>query len=239
VKTVISVDGARPDIEGARRHGLRYVHVPVGYAGVSESAGRALARVACDAPGPIYVHCHHGVHRGPAAAAIIARAGAKCDAPAALRILEVAGTSKEYAGLWRDVGAFEPPAAGTPLPELSEVAEVDSFTAAMAAIDRCFDNLKLCAREGWRTPAGHPDIRPRHEALLLRQGFQEASRHLEDRDARFRGWIEESLEAARGLEEALARDELAKDALEAAGERFKRIGSLCSSCHREHRTGRR
>jgi len=34
VKTVISVDGAKPDIERARRYGMRYVHLPIGYAGV-------------------------------------------------------------------------------------------------------------------------------------------------------------------------------------------------------------
>src|ERR1019366_1028729 len=28
VKTVISVDGARPDLEDAHKHGIRYVHLP-------------------------------------------------------------------------------------------------------------------------------------------------------------------------------------------------------------------
>src|SRR5262245_48501413 len=31
VKTVVSVDGARPDVDAAHRNGLRYVHVPIGY----------------------------------------------------------------------------------------------------------------------------------------------------------------------------------------------------------------
>src|SRR5215203_3182916 len=30
VRTIISVDGARPDVETARRFGMRYVHLPVG-----------------------------------------------------------------------------------------------------------------------------------------------------------------------------------------------------------------
>src|SRR5262245_5214765 len=33
VKTIISVDGAKPDAEAAGRHGLRYVHLPFGYDG--------------------------------------------------------------------------------------------------------------------------------------------------------------------------------------------------------------
>src|SRR5689334_24070249 len=31
VKTLLTVDGSLPDAEGAARHGLRYVHVPVEY----------------------------------------------------------------------------------------------------------------------------------------------------------------------------------------------------------------
>src|SRR5688572_19279104 len=31
VKTVISVDGARPEIDVAKSHGMRYVHLPIGY----------------------------------------------------------------------------------------------------------------------------------------------------------------------------------------------------------------
>src|SRR4051812_22126541 len=34
VRTVLSVDGARPEVERARKHGLRYVHLPIGYDGV-------------------------------------------------------------------------------------------------------------------------------------------------------------------------------------------------------------
>ena len=32
--TVVSVDGARPDVETAAKYGLRYVHGPLGYEGV-------------------------------------------------------------------------------------------------------------------------------------------------------------------------------------------------------------
>src|SRR4051812_35836928 len=34
VKTVLSVDGAKPDVDLAHEHGLRYVHLPIGYGGV-------------------------------------------------------------------------------------------------------------------------------------------------------------------------------------------------------------
>src|SRR2546422_4056322 len=70
VKTIISVDGAKPDVETARRHGLRYVHLPIGYDNVAPQQGLAIAKAIDDLPGPIYVHCHHGRHRSAAAVAV-------------------------------------------------------------------------------------------------------------------------------------------------------------------------
>jgi len=69
VKTVISVDGAAPDLELAKKYGLRYVHLPHGYDGIPEPRVQELAKAVRDLEGPIYIHCHHGKHRSPAAAA--------------------------------------------------------------------------------------------------------------------------------------------------------------------------
>src|SRR5215211_6825349 len=44
VKTVITVDGATPDVKTAERFGLRYVHLPVGYDGVSRETAVRIAR---------------------------------------------------------------------------------------------------------------------------------------------------------------------------------------------------
>src|SRR4051794_39790224 len=52
IKTVLSVDGARPDVEAARRHGLRYVHLPFGYDGIPRDRVVALAKAAATLPGP-------------------------------------------------------------------------------------------------------------------------------------------------------------------------------------------
>ena len=45
MKTIISVDGAKPDLKSARKQGIRNVHIPIGYTGVPEHA--ALARAGC------------------------------------------------------------------------------------------------------------------------------------------------------------------------------------------------
>jgi protein tyrosine phosphatase (PTP) superfamily phosphohydrolase (DUF442 family) len=70
VLTVLSVDGVRPDIERAHKYGLRYVHLPIGYDGMPSQQALRVARAVRDLPGPVHVHCHHGKHRGPAAAAV-------------------------------------------------------------------------------------------------------------------------------------------------------------------------
>src|SRR5436189_6043349 len=44
VKTIISVDGAKPDVPLAEKYGLRYVHLPHGYGGVPDDRVKELAK---------------------------------------------------------------------------------------------------------------------------------------------------------------------------------------------------
>jgi protein tyrosine phosphatase (PTP) superfamily phosphohydrolase (DUF442 family) len=231
VKTVVSVDGAKPNVELARKHGLRYVHIPIGYDGVSKDAALSLARLVKEAEGPIYIHCHHGKHRGPAAAAVACIAAGEATGETAVEILNRSGTSKDYAGLWRDVQAFTPPASGAELPNLVETAQVGSSAAAMAQLDRGFDNLKLCRAASWQSPADHPDIVPAQEALLVREGLHEAGRHLADEyDQEFRAWLAEAESLASGLEQSL------RDGQPAAAEtQFAGLEQSCKRCHAKHR----
>lgn len=81
------------------------------------------------------------------------------------------------------------------MPKLVEVAEVGSLAAAMARIDRARDNLKLCEAAEWQTPAGHPDVTPLQEALLLREGFHETARQMtesNDYGEQFLKWIKKA-----------------------------------------------
>ena len=195
VQTIVSVDGATPKIDLAKKYGIRYVHIPFGYDAIPLAAQLSLTRAARDAKTPLYIHCHHGKHRGPAAAAIVCRAKEIVDLAGALKIMQNAGTSRDYKGLWRDVESYEVPSADTPLPELVEVAKVESLAAAMARIDRNFDNLKLCAAADWKTPADHPDLVAQQEALQLQESLYESSRRLAKKeqaaeyDATVREWL--------------------------------------------------
>jgi protein tyrosine phosphatase (PTP) superfamily phosphohydrolase (DUF442 family) len=233
VRTIVSVDGARPDVQAARRNGLRYVHIPIGYDGISAEAGKALARAARQCQGPIYVHCHHGKHRGPAAAAIACKATDGRSAEALLKILELAGTDKQYAGLWRDVARYEPPGHDELLPDLVEAAEVNSLAAAMSQLDRHVDHLKQCRDAAWSVPPAHPDLVPHQEAVIVKEGLREARRNLSGSyDSIFKTWLVEAAESAERLEVLLRSGESA-----AATRQFQLLEQSCNRCHAKYRNG--
>ena len=179
IKTIISVDGAAPALDLARKHGMRYVHIPYGYDAIGEKEQLQLVRSMAELPQPIYIHCHHGKHRGPAGAAIMARFGLNWSENDAMAFMKRAGTSPDYAGLYQSVRDFRPPsaqslaaAARSPLPEQVEVAD---FVELMVAIDQRFDLLKA-----WSKPAsghaGEPKIDPLNESIQLRELLRESAR---------------------------------------------------------------
>lgn len=163
VRTVISVDAARPDVERASARGMRYAHVPVGYAGLGSGERLNLARALRDLPRPMYIHCHHGQHRGPTAVAVGLRTIGEISGERAIAVLETAGTSPRYRGLWADARNTVPAPADELdawTPELPEVARVEGFGRAMAEMDRAFERLALVRGAGWAAPADHPDLVP-------------------------------------------------------------------------------
>jgi protein tyrosine phosphatase (PTP) superfamily phosphohydrolase (DUF442 family) len=237
IKTIISVDGARPDVEKARRFGLRYVHLPFGYNGVPADRGLSLVRAAHELPGPIYVHCHHGVHRGPAAAAVICLGIAGWSHEQAEAWLRLAGTSTNYAGLYRSVKEFERPTAAvlkSSPADFPEVSPVSPLADVMVEIDSHVENLKLVKQAGYREPGSHPDVIPPQEALLLDELFKELrrSQDTERRDGDFRVKLEQAEAAADGLHLCLSEKPVDVKRSDAA---YQRLSDACIACHRVHR----
>ncbi len=240
VRTILSVDGSRPDVDGAARHGIRYVHVPIEYAGVRREEQLRIAKAALDIPGPMFVHCHHGRHRGPAASGIVMMVRG-CGTPAqAVADMKLAGTDPKYAGLYADVAAFRPPTAAelsAVAPEdIGPVARVPDLVEAMVQVDLTFDRMKAVKKAGWRTPAAMPDVQPGHEARILAERFRELARTegMKGKAADFRGWLEESEKAAWDLEKALGAGDGA-----AAGAAMDRVGTTCNACHDVYRNARK
>jgi hypothetical protein len=237
IKTIMSVDGAKPNLDAAKKHGLRYVHLPIGYNSVPRERVVQLAKAMNECSGPIYLHCHHGIHRGPTAAAIAQLcADPKCTVADALQFMKSAGTDPRYKGLFDSVEKFTRPSEdelkrASPLPESSPVA---AFTQAMVAIDQHFNHLKLARKAGWKAPAEHPDIEPGREALQLVEHYKELRRRpdVAKKPADFQTFLREGEAAARDLESALNMKKGDAKAAEAA---FHRTSMICVSCHAKFR----
>lgn len=108
MRTVISVDGAKPDVKLAKKYGIRYVHLPHGYDGIQEQRAREPARAVRDLEGPIFIHCHHGKHRSPAAATTACIAVGLIAPENGLSNLKAAGTSESDRGLYQSVQEAHP-----------------------------------------------------------------------------------------------------------------------------------
>ena len=237
VKTIISVDGATPDVQRAKRFGLRYVHLPIGYDGVPREQGLRIARAVRDLPGLVYIHCHHGQHRGPAAAAVARLClDPTCRAQDAIAILRQAGTDPHYQGLYDDVEHFRRPrpaeidAAPADFPE---TAKIGALAQTMVEVDNRFERLKLIRNSDWRAPPNHADLDPPHEALQLRELLTEALRtgEIQTRPDQFHKFLKEAETAARELEQSL-RDRTPPE------QAFARLSAACNHCHEQYRDSR-
>jgi protein tyrosine phosphatase (PTP) superfamily phosphohydrolase (DUF442 family) len=235
IKTIISVDGGKPDVTAARKHGLRYIHLPYGYDGIPTNRVAELAAVMQREPGPFYVHCHHGKHRGPAAIAVMALAAEGWTTNQAVAWLREAGTADDYPGLYRAAQEFCPPepAALKAVGELPEVAQPSSLVEAMVAIDAHLEHLKLAQKAGWKTPPGHADISPPHEATLLWEQYREIAR-LADTAARPADYRQKLAEAEQ-LTDTLRQELKAGAANGILDATFKRVSQNCVACHKQHR----
>jgi protein tyrosine phosphatase (PTP) superfamily phosphohydrolase (DUF442 family)/cytochrome c556 len=233
VRTVISVDGAKPEVEAARKYGLRYVHLPIGYDGVPEEKTLAIAKALNELPGPVYVHCHHGKHRGPAAAAVACVAAGKLDNEGAVRVMKTMGTGENYIGLWasaREAKRMDTAAAQV---AFKEVAPVPPIMEAMVALEHAFEGLTFSKKAGWTKPADHPDIDPPHEALRAREIVTEILRTDEHkaRPADYQGWMKASLDAATELETLLR----AKAPFASLDATYAKLQKSCADCHKPYR----
>ncbi len=243
IKTIISVDGMRPNVEMARKYGLRYVHLPHGYDGIPEQRAKELAKAVRELEGPIYIHCHHGKHRSPVAASVACVSAGFIPAHQGMQILKIAGTSPNYRGLFASAQTAHPLDIAL-LEELQvefpESAPVPPMAEAMVAIGHAYEHLKLIEEAGWKTPPTHPDIVPVHEVLMLREHFTEMLRTEEVRQQpeKFRQWLQESEIAALKLEDDLKKfgaDTEQAYPPEALSTRTAQIGQNCMNCHQAYR----
>lgn len=239
IKTIISVDGARPDEAMAKKYGMRYVHIPVTYSGITRAQALSMARAVRDLPGPVFIHCHHGKHRGPTAAVLAIMVSEGWTTDQALAALQQAGTAPSYKGLWANARDWQPPAkqeleqADVSFPSTAQVH--DYTTAAMVSIDERWQHLSQVRAAHWGVPADHLDIDPPHEALLLREHFTELLR-LPDTakyPKDYRAQMTQAEAAAHVLEQALREKDKEK-----ARSAYQAVSETCTSCHVGYRNNK-
>ncbi len=236
VRVVISVDGTRPDVDRAARFGLRYVHLPHGYDGIPAGTVAGLVKAVRTAGGPVFIHCHHGKHRGPAAVGVVCQATAGWSADRAESWMRRAGTAPDYTGLYHANATFRMPTDGelARLPDvLPSRVEVSGLVDGMIEAELRWDHLKAIRSAGWRAPSEQPDLVPAAEALLLVEAYREMSR---GPDAKARGV--EFLEALRTAEAGAASLHAALkegDGSQLVEERYQAVGRNCTDCHRRFR----
>jgi hypothetical protein len=213
------------------------VHLPIGYDGVPLAQSLRLVKAVETLPGPVYIHCHHGLHRGPAGAAVVCRATEGWTADQAIAWLHQAGTATNYAGLYRSVTAFQPPTANalqSVTNDFPEVSPVSALADVMVEIDGRMDNVKLIQKAGYKTPPTHPDLAPENEALLLHELLKELVRSplVEERSQDFRDKLVTAEEAANSYHLSFLItpfDPKRSDTI------LQRLTNACAACHQAYR----
>jgi len=236
VKTIISVDGAKPDVETARKYGMRYIHIPIGYDGTTLSNANRIAKAAETMDGAVYVHCHHGKHRGPAAVAVICESRGIWNTNQAEVWLKQAGTSPDYPGLYQMAATFQTSAACASIPtNFPEQATVSGLVDAMVEIDLRWDHLKAVQKAGYKVPTDRPDLVPEKEAVLLMEAYRELGRVKEAQDlgADFLDRLKKAEQQAASLHAFMKTGQPLKK--ERADELWKSTGQMCGSCHKAYR----
>ena len=242
VKTIVSVDGKAPDVALAAKHGMRYVHIPIEYKGLSDQELAELAKTYRECEGPFYTHCFHGKHRGPAANAVgrlVLDGATREQAIAEMR--QWCGTAPEYEGLYRDI-------AMKPMPTVDETRRLEfgfpsvrtfgDFRESMIDISRRHDALKKLEKRSFAVDPEHPDWDALNEADMLLNNFDATSK-LSDvaaQPADFQEWMAKSVEQSRELRDLLKKAKLGDKASTEAGRKaFAALNKTCNDCHAVYR----
>ena len=238
VKTILSVDGMRPDVPMAKKFGMRYVHLPNGYDGIPPDRVLELAKAIRDLPKPIYVHCHHGKHRSPAAVAAACRTLGLITPEQALNTLKLAGTNPGFSGLFQSVRLSHPTAdsiLNSMKVDFREISPVPPMAEMMVSIDLAMSELIAAKKENW--PKWDKSAT---DALMLKEHMVELGR-LEDSPARgkaFQQLLHESVLLSGSLENELRRaydGQVTADSGTKSSSLLARVEDNCVRCHEQFR----
>lgn len=246
IKTIVSVDGAEPNLALAQKYGLSYIHLPMGYGGMGREQTLKIARAMEIAQGPVMLHCHHGKHRGPSAAAVACIAEKKWTNDQAAQWLKQVGTSPSYRQMIADVQSFTLPTteekAAMPR-ELPNKVAPPPLVDSMVQISHAWEEL---AAIGKPPKAGTLVTKAEltyyaNESLQLMEQFVELARDptIATLPEPFQVELKKSVEAATALQTSLAdlakSDQLDTTKLADLPKLHSAIGTSCKACHTLYR----
>lgn len=230
IKTVISVDAIAPDSDLASQHNIRIVHLPIGYEGIDDTRVVEFAAAITQLDYPIYLHCHHGKHRGPAAIVVGAIGAGLITNDQAIEFMTLAGTSLDYPGLYnaaRDAKPLDQATLNTKH-EFPARAPISGFVESMGHLDRLHDRLWDMAEDDWQTPEDHPDLSPTAVSGQIHDLMQSMLEldFFKRKGSMMRSGFEDSIQTAGDVKSKLNASDFsaALDALDA-------LNNSCLDCH--------
>ncbi|MFN0136929.1 MAG: hypothetical protein ACKVS9_12535 [Phycisphaerae bacterium] len=236
VRTIISVDGALPNLEPARARGMRYVHLPIGYDRVPAERTLELARAIRDLPQPIYFHCHHGKHRSAAAAGAALVTLGSCSPESAVSRMRVSGTSASYRGLYASVSTASVVSSARISAvdgSFPEVTPPIGLVRAMSELERIDEHVSAIQKAGWKVPEDHPDLVPAAEAGRMADIYRNllADTRTLSQASGFVELMHSAHAAAQALEDALIAGESPTELTR----HYESMKSDCRACHTQFR----
>jgi protein tyrosine phosphatase (PTP) superfamily phosphohydrolase (DUF442 family) len=236
IRTIISVEGGTPDVERARAHGMRYVHIPIGYDSVPAAAGRRIVRAVHDLPKPVYIHCYHGRHRSPAAAAYVQVCLGEWSPDTATAAMRRAGASDRYPGLYesvREAQRLDRTALLQTAADFPEIAEAPDLKTAMAKIGRHWDQLDLLRDNQWQPDQAFPDLVADREAEIIADTLEVLARTRAVQTSYPEPFMARLRQAS--AVSAQLKDRLQADTGADPDQLFDTLDQSCTDCHRAYR----
>lgn len=240
IRTILSVDGKVPNQELAERYGMTYVHVPIQYRSITDDELLRIAKTFREKETPIYVHCFHGKHRGPAAAEVGRLVIDGISREEALAEMHRGGTSKSYEGLYRVIAEGRIPTADQTESyawSFPAAHAFEGFRQAMVEVSRIENHLELLSFNAWTPSAEHPDVDAVNEAVRLVSALQRSIEvdQVQERPADFQGWMDDAVNASVELRDALQAWRSGSGTEDAIDDAYEALSTSCTSCHAAYR----
>lgn len=224
IQSVIDVDATPPRPGSTDGFEGGVVHLPLKYSGITPEEAGALTALITSLPRPIFVHCHHGTNRAPAAVAVALIGSGEWTPEQGMALLEISGTEPGFNGLHEAVEtAIEIAPSDRLLLPVTRDEHVE-FAELMGDVDRQWTLLEEGAASGWSSPDAAADAAELVDQL--RRAFMAST--IEEQA--YIQLAEQALMESRDLEDALlaGRRDLALN-------RYSALGTTCSACHEGYR----